>query len=308
MSDSTSPPPPPPKLTKGQIDLIRASPIHRQIKHRVYSILGISALGFLITLLVVILGCIAAGDLLQDHRWLIFHYVLACLFAALWLVYAGIYYRDVKYAAWSDQLKIDGGWISFVVLFSSSFFFYLYYKLHTLATIDSFGDHCVFTCENDLQFVRLSPLFTGIGNILLLLIQILLLVLLFRNPIINPPLDSHGMPKPINPLTGEVMPLGKDGQPILPPELRPISTAAGDSTAIKEKNLQKVPRGTREKGVPKWESEISDASSNSDEEEKTLLEKQFSKELGRTRRRSKELGRPRRLLPSQSKRRGYDAV
>jgi hypothetical protein len=43
---------------------------------------------------------------------------MANLFAALWFVYAGIYYRDVKLGAWSDQLKIDGGWISVSRTFS----------------------------------------------------------------------------------------------------------------------------------------------------------------------------------------------
>jgi len=115
---TTSAPPPPPKLSKEQIALIRASPIHRQIKHRVYSILAISALGFLGTLGVVVFSCILAGPLLKEHRWLIFHYVMANLFAALWFVYAGIHYRDVKFGAWSDQLKIDGGWISVSRTFS----------------------------------------------------------------------------------------------------------------------------------------------------------------------------------------------
>lgn len=136
----------------------------------------------------------------------------------------------------------------------------------------------------------------GIANIFLLLIQILLLVLLFRNPIINPPLDSHGMPKPINPLTGAVMPLDNHGQPILPPELRTIPKAGSVSKADKDSNSHKASVVTRENGPPEWESEISDASS--DEEEKTLLEKQ----------RSKELGAPHRRTSSQTQLRGYVVV
>ncbi|GAA5898579.1 uncharacterized protein JCM6883_003360 [Sporobolomyces salmoneus] len=290
---STSAPPKPIHLTQAQKNLIRSTPIHREIKHRVYSILAISSLGFLITLLVVVLGCVAAGPLIESNRWLVFHYVLASLFAALWLAYSLIYYRDVKFGAWSDQLKIDGGWISFVVVFSSSFLFYLYYKLRTLATVESLGENCFSTCESDLRFIKLGPLLVGIGNLVLLCVQIALLVLLFRNPIVNPPLDEHGMPQPINPLDGTVMPLDSSGQPILPPELRPVPTA---KVSKKKTSVQKGPSGNgrrrqekaEEKGPPEWESEVSDASSNNDvsEEEKQLLEKKRSslRELGRSRR------------------------
>lgn len=105
-------PPKPVHLTQAQKNLIRATPIHRQIKHCVYSVLAVSALGCLVTLAVTVSSCVAARSLIDDHRWLIFHYVMASLFACLWLAFAGIYYRDVKFGAWSDQLKLDGAWLS----------------------------------------------------------------------------------------------------------------------------------------------------------------------------------------------------
>ncbi|GAA5831849.1 hypothetical protein JCM3766R1_000125 [Sporobolomyces carnicolor] len=301
-------PPKPVHLTQAQKNLIRATPIHRQIKHCVYSVLAVSALGCLVTLAVTVSSCVAARSLIDDHRWLIFHYVMASLFACLWLAFAGIYYRDVKFGAWSDQLKLDGAWLSFVVTFSSSFLFYVFYKLRTLATLESLGEHCVFECESGLRFIRLSPLLVGIGNLVLLGVQIALLVVLYRNPIVNPPLDEHGMPKPINPLNGEVMPLGPDGQPILPRELRPPSVAKADARNRIADDARKAK--AQERDAPEWESEVSDSSSlgedgHEDDDEKRLLNEDekghLSRELGRQR-------RERQLRRKRDRTRGYDAV
>jgi len=106
------------------------------------------------------------------------------------------------------------------------------------------------------------------------------------------------MPKPINPLDGEVLPLDSKGQPILPPELRPIKNSN------KAKNVE--PKKTKEgssnlREPPEWESETSDSGSDSEEDEKRLLRKSESKELGRTRR----VGASGSRKPS---RRGYNAV
>ncbi|GAA6019388.1 hypothetical protein JCM11491_004810 [Sporobolomyces phaffii] len=276
------------KLSKAQLSLIRASPIHRRIRLAVYSILSLSIVGFLTSIVVVLLGCILAGHLLRQHRWLVVHYVFASLFATLWLAYTGVYYRDVKYGAWSDQLKIDSGWISFAVVFSSSFFFYLFYKLQTLATVESLGAHCIFACDTDLSFIRLSPLIVGIINLVLLAVQLYLLVLLFRNPIVNPPLDENGMPKAINPLDGTVLPIGPNGKPILPPELRPTSGGAGQVT-------------TDARRPPESEADGSDwasaSASDSELEGKKLLEKELGS--GSHHKESKS---------ERSNRRGYDVV
>jgi hypothetical protein len=141
----------------------------------------------------------------------------------------------------------------------------------------------------------------GIVNLLLLSIQIFFLVRLFRNPIINPPLDEHGMPKPINPLDGTVLPMGPDGQPILPPELRPAKEAKTTTDKGKDDgkgNDKKKP--SEDRGASEWESEVSDSSlspSDSEMEEKKLL----AKELGRKRRRGQQRGK-------EPSRRGYNAV
>ncbi|GAA5869227.1 hypothetical protein JCM16303_000399 [Sporobolomyces ruberrimus] len=295
------------KLSKAQIKLIRSSPIHRKIKRSVYSILAASLLGGLSTLVVVVLSCILAGNLVRrDQRWLIVHYTIASIFSALWPIYCGFYYSHVKFAAWSDQLKIDGASISFVVIFSSCFLFYLFYKLYSLATLESIGEDCIFDCESDLQFVRLSPLIVGITNLFLLAFQLYLLVLLFRNPIVNPPLDEHGMPKPINPLNGEVMPMGADGEPILPPELRPIPDTKDKTKKGKE---QSEKGNDNETEGDSGDSDRSSISGSDDEgDEKTLLKEDpnikkeaWSKELGKSSRRTLAGQR-------QSRRTGYNVV
>lgn len=145
----------------------------------------------------------------------------------------------------------------------------------------------------------------GIANILLLAIQIYLLVMLSKNPIINPPLDEHGMPVPINPLNGERLPIGPDGKPILPPELRPQTNQT--KTKPSEKDLAD-------------DTNLSDASTlspseDSDAEERTLIDADgvskdksamSQKELG-SRRGSRRSG-GRREGSTRRNGRGYDAV
>ena len=124
----------------------------------------------------------------------------------------------------------------------------------------------------------------------------------------NPPLDEHGMPKPINPLSGEVMPLGPDGQPILPRELRPPSVAKADARNRIADDARKAK--AQERDAPEWESEVSDSSSlgedgHEDDDEKRLLNEDEKGHL------SRELGRQRRERQPRRKRdrtRGYDPV
>lgn len=52
-------------------------------------------------------------------------------------------------------------------------------------------------------------------------IQLLLSVLLWYNPILNPPLDTEGNPVPQDPETGRPLPLDANGKPIEPAWLRP---------------------------------------------------------------------------------------
>lgn len=145
----------------------------------------------------------------------------------------------------------------------------------------------------------------GIANIVLLGIQICLLQLLYKNPIINPPLDKHGMPVPINPLNGVRMPLGKDGKPILPPELRPQK----DQT-----------RAASSKQDPADDTDLSDASTlspseDSDAEERTLIDedgiakdKSTRKEKELSRRRGSRRSGSRRERSARTDGRYYDAV
>jgi hypothetical protein len=52
-------------------------------------------------------------------------------------------------------------------------------------------------------------------------LQLFLSILLYRNPILNPPLDAEGNPVPQDPETGAPLPLDKNGKPIEPAWLRP---------------------------------------------------------------------------------------
>ncbi|GAA5938358.1 uncharacterized protein JCM15063_000713 [Sporobolomyces koalae] len=270
-------PDPVPELSKAQIALIRSSPSHQRLRRLVYTTIGLSGFGFIITVPVIVYVGVLAGPIVREHRWLIFHLVMAACFAALWVVYCMTYHRHLALGAWVDQLKIDAGWISFAVVFSSSFLFYLSYKLHS-------GSNCV----EDLRFVRLSPLVVGIMNLCLLGVQIYILVLLYRSPLVNTPLDEHGMPRPINPITGAVLPLGRDGKPILPPELRP----------------QHLSNPSKKSGQSEADEKTDSAESDSEEEEKTLLDDKKTP-LGMVRAEETELGRARRQRPSRA---GYSLV
>lgn len=115
------------------------------------------------------------------------------------------------------------------------------------------------------------------------------------------------MPKPINPLNGEVMPMGADGEPILPPELRPIPDPK-DKTKKGKEQSEKGNDNDETEG-DSGDSDRSSISGSEDEgDEKTLLKEDpnIKKEA-----RSKELGKSsRRTLAGQrqSRRTGYNVV
>ncbi|GAA6058760.1 hypothetical protein JCM10212_001876 [Sporobolomyces blumeae] len=289
-----SEPAPPPALTKAQRRLILAAPIHRQIRLCVYSTVALSTLECLVSLFCVVYSSIVAKPILQDEKWFIFHYTAAATFSLAGIAYVVVYFRDVKFFAWPDQLKIDAGWITFANGISGCFFFYIYYKMRTYGTIDALGEACVDSCNAKLAFVRISPLVVPSINIALGLVQIFLLVIVYRNPIVNPPLDEHGMPVPVNPLTGEVLPLDQNGKPILPPELRPPALSTASSTQLGRdvgRTRQKTSKRSARSRDGSNDAETESGSGSDSDEEKTLLDADgagtgqsrsvVSKELGR---------------------------
>ncbi|GAA5949962.1 hypothetical protein JCM21900_005539 [Sporobolomyces salmonicolor] len=215
MSSPQDHPGAPASLSEAQISRILKSPIHIHIKRLVYSILALGVIGTLSAFVVIALSCIWGKAILREERWLIFHYVVAGIFSALWLVYSYVYLRDVKFLAWPGQLQIDSGWIMVrVVLPSVAFFFYIYGKMRTYGTADLFDASCSTSCTSKRSFVKLSPLIVAVINLVYGLIQLVLMIVLYRNPIISLPLDQHGMPKPVDPFTGKLLPFGADGRPI----------------------------------------------------------------------------------------------
>ncbi|KPV76227.1 uncharacterized protein RHOBADRAFT_49451 [Rhodotorula graminis WP1] len=146
----------------------------------------------------------------------------------MWLGYSVVFERHIKFMAFPDQLQIDLGWMMFAVTFASAWHFYLFRKMLQYGVLDMFIVTCSSGCTTKLNFVKLSPLVLGISTLVLGALQLVLGLALYRNPIINPPLDAHGMPIPQDPETGRPMPLDAKGQPVLPEWLLPRDLKTGE--------------------------------------------------------------------------------
>ncbi|GAA5828346.1 hypothetical protein JCM11251_006208 [Rhodosporidiobolus azoricus] len=220
---SSAPPNPndPPPLTPEQKHRILHSPLHRKIKRYAYTVLALGLLGGLSNVIGLAAGAAMAKALLDADQWFIFHYCAAAFLSLLWAAYTVIFERDVKLLGWPDQLQIDMGWMMFAPTFSICFMLYIFRKMRTYGILDVFIEACSTGCSNKLAYVKISPLIFSLSTLLLASLQLILSLLLYKNPIINPPLDAHGMPVPQNPETGEQLPLGPDGKPVVPEWLRP---------------------------------------------------------------------------------------
>ncbi|GAA6014245.1 hypothetical protein JCM10207_006145 [Rhodosporidiobolus poonsookiae] len=232
MSADAPPPGAPPPLTKEQHDRIMNSPIHRQIKHYAYGCTIAGVVGGLANIICLVLAAVWAKNILQTDRWFIFHYVMASTASLLWgLVYTGVFFWHLKHMAWPDQLQIDIGWMMFSGSFAVGFLVYIFVKMRTYGVLDVFSVSCISGCTSKLNFVRVSPLALAGITIVLGGVQLILSILLYKNPIINPPLDEHGMPKLQDPTTGKPLPLDGNGQPIIPAWLKPRAPAAPPATS-----------------------------------------------------------------------------
>ncbi|BGP06851.1 hypothetical protein OF846_001427 [Rhodotorula toruloides] len=210
-----------PHLSPAQIQRIRTSPAHRRLKHLVYSQLALAVTGATVNLVCIILGAVWARGVLKEEKWLIFHYTLAALLSVMWAGYSYMFLTDVRNCEMPLQLQVDIGWIMMAALFASSFLAYIFFKLAHYATLELFEKACSVACEGKMAFVRIAPgVLTLLTPLLFALPQLLLLLLLYRTPIVNPPLDSHGLPLPQDPETGAVLPLDARGKPVWPEWLR----------------------------------------------------------------------------------------
>ncbi|PRQ73040.1 hypothetical protein AAT19DRAFT_15793 [Rhodotorula toruloides] len=145
-------------------------------------------------------------------------------------------------------------------LFASSFLAYLFFKLSHYATLEVFERACSEACEGKLRFVKVAPgLLSLLTPLLFALPQLLLLFLLYRTPLVNPPLDAHGMPLPQDPETGAVLPRDGEGRVRWPEWLR----------GAVEPPVKGKERKSAEKGNGRDEND-GDSGSES-EEEKGLL-------------------------------------
>ncbi|GAA6034393.1 hypothetical protein JCM8097_002701 [Rhodosporidiobolus ruineniae] len=271
-SDAASGPPDFPPLTPAQRRRILHSPIHRHIKHYTYGVLAIGVLVPAINLVGIILAAVWARAILKANRWLIFHVVASSTLQSLWAVYSGVFFRDVKFLAWPDQLQIDIGWMMFADGFSICFLSYIFYKMRTYGVLDIFDNACSSGCHTKLNFVKIAPLVSAILALSLGLVQLLLAILLYRNPIINPPLDAHGMPVPQDPETGAPLPLGPDGRPVVPAWMNSNSGANDDADFDEQDRSVKssLPSGGRPPSYrPVGQDELS--GSDGEEDEKKLL-------------------------------------
>ncbi|GAA5969750.1 hypothetical protein JCM11641_008029 [Rhodosporidiobolus odoratus] len=224
----------PPPLTEEQKHRILTSPIHKRIKHQTYTVMALGLLGPIANLATLILGAVWARHILQTDRWFIFHYTVACTLSLMWAVYSYIFMRDIKYLGWPDQLQIDIGWMMFADGFNVCFLLYIFRKMRTYGVLDVFEVACSSGCTGKLNFVKISPIVLACTSFLFGCVQLVLTILLYKNPIINPPLDEHGMPVPQDPETGKPMPLGPDGKPIVPDWLKPPSSKTAKKSSQKK--------------------------------------------------------------------------
>ncbi|GAA5867188.1 hypothetical protein JCM3774_002363 [Rhodotorula dairenensis] len=153
---------PPPPLTAAQKARIKRSPAHVRLRRATYGAL------------------------------FIFHYVVASIFNMLWLVYTAVLFWHVKYGGFPDQIKIDIGWVMMADAFGCCFLFYIYYKMRTYGIPDMFNLACASGCGAKLQFVKQSPLVLAITSILLGFAQLFLCIRVYKNPLVQIPLDAHG--------------------------------------------------------------------------------------------------------------------
>jgi hypothetical protein len=95
-------------------------------------------------------------------------------------------------------------------------------------------------------------------------LQLFLSILLYRNPILNPPLDAEGNPVPQDPETGAPLPLDKTGKPIEPAWLKPQppSSVSQPSLNVAQSEIPPPP--------PVYDGR-SDEEDEFEEEEKKLL-------------------------------------
>ncbi|GAA6058076.1 hypothetical protein JCM3770_002250 [Rhodotorula araucariae] len=267
MDDPAAPPPDaPPPLTKAQTKRILSSPIHHRIKHYAYGSTAVAAVGATANVMAIIVSAVWARNIVQNQKWFIFHYTVASTFSLLWLVFSAVFMHHIKCLGLPGQLQIDIGWLMFAVVFAAAFLFYIFRKMQQYGVLDTFVVACSAGCTSKLDFVKLSPLVLGLTTLALGAVQLFLTVALYRNPIINPPLDAHGMPIPQDPETGRPLPLDDTGKPILPEWLRP---PAGSD---------KGRSGAAKKGKKKDESSAGEESA----EERSLLRNEAdARELGR---------------------------
>lgn len=169
--------------------------------------------------------------------------------------------------------------------FGSFFQLYIYYKMQTYGLPDMFDLACSSGCGAKLKFVKLSPLVVSlhflaslfpklaelctsqlaISSLLLGLVQLFLCFRVYKSPLVQIPLDSHGMPMVQDPETGKPLPLGPDGKPILPAWLRPqVSTAPRVSR--RSGNLQGTGSARTSRSKVSKPAEFSDSSSAPDSE------------------------------------------
>ena len=145
----------------------------------------------------------------------------------------------------------------------------------------------------------------AITSILFGLVQLFLCYRVYKNPLVQIPLDEHGMPMLQNPEDGTPLPIGPDGKPILPAWLQPpkssskLSPAAATARRSSSTPLVKTPsRSSRGSSVTYGHSDGGQSAfSESEDSEARPLQKKAptsEKTLGRDRSRRHGSRRSRR--------------
>ncbi|GAA5975632.1 hypothetical protein JCM10908_005225 [Rhodotorula pacifica] len=278
-SDKEAQDPPPPPLTAAQKARIKRSPEHRRLRHATYGSLAIGVLGPIANVTCLVFGAVWARYILKQDRWFIFHYVVAAVLSTLWAGYTAFLYYHVRCGGFPDQIKLDIGWIMMSDAFACCFLFYLCYKMRTYGIPDMFDLACVSGCGAKLQFVKLSPLVLAITSIVLGLVQLWLCIVVYKSPLVQIPLDSHGMPMLQNPENGQPLPIGPDGKPILPAWLQPpkVKSSSTKPTSVKRsssgRSSSAPSRSAPDAPSPFAAGEDSDMSEGEDAEERLLQQK-----------------------------------
>ncbi|ORY82313.1 hypothetical protein BCR35DRAFT_303693 [Leucosporidium creatinivorum] len=184
-----------------ELKAIQQLPEHVKVKHEAW---GLIAAGFAASLGVLgVLGSTAGLGyyVLLYHRQVWWEYGAGAAFALLSLIFTGLLSHDIRTLQDPIQLVLDIVRLEFCSLAASALLIVLYFKVKVLNPETVFNMGCTVDCPSKYAWFRIGPLVIGCFNIFLAIVQLILFIRMFRNPLVNPPpLPINSNPSPNQPL------------------------------------------------------------------------------------------------------------